>query len=296
MLKVTITTYNSGITVQDPKPVTATSADSAVVSMVPNETKEMIMQWGQLERIQSQLSDLAALGVLSFVIEPVGIADGVAEFAEQPGNMDAPAIDGFSNGAAATITAVGDTFDIIGDNLMGGQVQAGGRLLSILSTAYVQITLLNPGHAGNLYDLQIVDSGAGGLAVTSTLSATTGRTLVEVDLGGSATETVTGVTAAVDAVISAVALVTAVGVGTTVISALQAVTPLTGGIGTGISIKLGGLVCTLDAVDISAAPVAALTVTSPDLTAAPVAFAAADVVQLKVRSNEKEATLSAVLA
>lgn len=285
MLKVTITAYDSPVTVQDPRPVTQNNAEQAVVSVQPNTSRELIMQWGQLERIQAQLSDLAALDLCSFTIEPAG----VAEFAEQNQNLDAPSIDGVDNGGAA-ITAAGDTFDIIGTELLGGQVMASASVLGDTVAGSVFCEVLNPGYDGNLFDVQVTDVGAGGLAVSS--SVVDGRTVIDVNLGGSAAETCTTVAGAINTALAGVVQATVVGVGGTAITTVQAVTAFTGGVGVGMSVHFGGLACTVDAIDASAAPIYTVTVTSPSVAGF---LAAGDTAVLKVRSNDKVATANLTL-
>ena len=290
MLKVTITAYDSPVTIQDPRPVTQNNNEQAVVSVLQNTTREMIMQWGQLERIQSQLTSLSALDLISFVIEPVGVTDGVAEFAEQNENLDAPAIDGVDNGGAA-ITVAGDTFDIYGANLLGGQVQASASIAADTVAGSVLLESLNPGYAGNLYDFEVVDSGSGGLAATH--STVSGRIVMSVDLGGSTTETCTTVAGAINTDMAGLVFATVVGTGSTVISTEQAVTPLTGGIGTGMSVSLAGIACVVDAIDTSGAPQYKLTVTSPAVGG--FGLAAGDTAILRVTSNTKVATANLTL-
>jgi len=290
MLKVTITTFDAGVTVQDPKPVTTTKDDQAVISVDPNDSREMIMQWGQLERIQGQLTNLAAAGFCTFVIEPVGTADGVAEFAEQVQNADAPIIDAIDNGGAA-IALAGDTFDVVGTNLLGGQVQASATIAADTAAGSVLLEDLNPSYDGNFYDFEVVDSGGGGLAVTS--SVVSGRTVIEVDLGGSGSETCTGVTSAINTAMAGLVFATAVGVGSTVVSTIQAVTAFTGGIGLGFSVALAGIACTVNSIDITSAPVIKVNVTNPSL--AGVGVTADDSVTLSVRANDKLATASIII-
>lgn len=292
MLKVTITANDSPVTIQDPRPVTQNNTEQAVVSVAPSTTREMIMQWGQLERIQKQLTDLANLDLLSFVIEPVGTADGVAAFAEQNASLDSPSIDGIDNGGLA-ITAAGDSFDIYGNNLLGDQVQASATIAADTSAGSVLLEALNPGYSGNLYDFTVVDSGSGGLAVSH--STVSGRIVISIDLGGSTTETCTTVAAAVDSDMAGLVKATVVDTGSTVISTEQAVTAFTGGTGgTGIAVYLGGLACTVDAIDVSADPQHKVTVTSPDVTG--YGLAAGDTAVLKVVSNTKLSTATLTLA
>ena len=118
MLKLSITAFDSPVTVQDPKAVTQSNDQQAVISVDAGDTKTILMQWNQLERIQAQLTSLADLDLCTFSIEPGGT--DVAEFAEQNQNADAPSIDGVENGGAA-ITAGGNAdVDVFGTNLMGG--------------------------------------------------------------------------------------------------------------------------------------------------------------------------------
>lgn len=290
MLKVTITAYDSPVTVQDPRPVTQNNNEQAVVSVLPGTTREMIMQWGQLERIQGQLTALANLDLISFTIEPVGLADGVSEFAEQSDGLDSPAIDGVDNGGAA-ITAAGDTFDIYGANLLGGQVQASASIIADTVAGSVLLESLNPGYAGNLYDFEIVDSGIGGLAATH--STIDGRIVMSIDLGGSGAETCTTVAGAINTDMAGLVAATVVGVGATVVSTLVAATPLTGGIGTGMAVMLAGIACTIDAIDITGAPQYKLTVTSPAVSG--FGLAAGDTAVLRVTSSTKVATATLTL-
>jgi hypothetical protein len=287
MLKVTITAYDSPVTVQDPRPVTQNNTEQAVVSVQPNTTREMLMQWGQLERIQQQLTDLAALNLCTFAIEPAG----VAQFAEQNENLDAPSIDGVDAGGAG-VTIAGKAIAIVGTNLLGGQEMASSSVAADTVDGSVLMEVLNPGYDGNLYDFEVVDSDSGGLVVTPV--AVGDRTVISIDLGGSGTEDCTGVADAINTAMAGLVQAAVVGTGATVISTLQAVTAFLGGVGTGISVLFGGIACTVSAIDGSAAPIYTVSVSTPDV--ASLGLAAGDTAVLKVRSNDKVATANLTLA
>ena len=288
MLKVTITAYDSPVTVQDPRPGTLNNNEQAVVSVLENTTREMLMQWGQLERIQQQLTDLSALGLCSFVIEPAG----VAEFAEQNTNLDAPSIDGVENGGLA-ITAAGNVdVKVIGNELLGGQSMASAFVAGDTAAGKILLEVLNPGYAGNLFDFEVVDSGSGGIAVSS--SVISGRTVVSIDLGATTTETCTSIAADITTALGDVLQVSVIGTGSTVISELQAVTAFTGGVGTGLSALFGGVACTITHIDTASPPIYTVTLTTPDVATA-LGLAAGDTAVLRVRSNDKVATANLTL-
>jgi len=109
-----------------------------------------------------------------------------------------------------------------------------------------------------------------------------------VDLGGSAAETCTTVAAIINNPASPTfgyVIATVVGVGATAITTVQAVTPLTGGTGTGLWVRLAGLFCTVYEIDESAAPVYTLKAMTPDLT--PLAGSAGDKLLLEHRAGSK---------
>ncbi len=291
MLKVTITTFDSPVTVQDPRPTSQTALDQAVVSVEPNDVREMIMQWGQLERIQAQLTDLAALDLITFTIEPVTAVDGVAEFAEQNQNIDAPAIDVIDNGGAG-ITVGGDSFDIVGTNLLGGQVRANASVAGDTALGSILLEDLNPSYDGNLYDVEVIIDGAG--VAICTHAVVDGRTLITVNLRAAGAETCTTIAALINADMAGLVQATVVLAGATTITTVQAVTPFVDGAGTGLSVTLAGLACVVNTIDESAAPIFTVNVTSPDVSGT--GGAAGDSASLVVRAYNKVAQASTVLA
>lgn len=284
MLKVTLTANDSPITVQDPRPVNQANNEQGTYSVQPNTTREMIMQWGQLERISGQLDALAAAGLGSFSIESAG----GSSFAEQADAVDNPAIDLVDG---AVLAAGGSTPDLVGTNLLAGQVQASASVVGDTTAGSVLLECLNPGYDGNLYDVEVVDSGSGGLS--SAVATVDGREVVTVDLGGAATATCTTVAASLATTLAGLAQATVVGTGATAITTVQAVTAFTGGEGTGLSITLAGAACTVSAIDLSGAPIEVISLAA---TPAVTGGAAADIARLRVRSNAKEDVASVVLS
>jgi hypothetical protein len=148
-----------------------------------------------------------------------------------------------------------------------------------------------PGAEGNLIDFQVIDSGAA--AADCTTAVVSGRTVVTVNLKGQAAETCTTIAALINGACDGICFATVVGTGTTVIDAVQALTPFTGGSGPGMTILFGGAACAITSVDDSAAPIIEILVTTTALTGV---LAAGDVAVLSVRSGNKIATASSVLA
>lgn len=392
MVKLSITAINTSVTVQDPRAVTQSNEEQAVISVEAGDTKEVSMQWQQLERIAEQLTQLAALGFCTFNVD----ASGGPAFVEQADSIDNPSLDVVPGGiAAAGSTGV----NLTGANLLAGQVQASATLDGDTVAGSILLEDLNPGYAGNLKDVQVVDTasgaptkaslsidasggtgtvdieatiagtsgnlidveivdtasgglavssavvsgrtvitadlggdtptcttlaaaidaisgvdaaaggtasdtfttavalapltgGTGGLAVSSTV--VDGRTVITVDLGGTTAETCTSVAAAMNTVLAGVVKATVVGTGSTVFSTLQALKAFTGGEGTGLSITIAGVPCTITAINMAGTPLAeVITISTPNLSGT---ASATNVVKLRLRSDAKEDIVSVVLA
>lgn len=293
MLKVTVTTYGSPVTVQDPRPVNTNSEEQAVITVEANSTKTVLMQYGQLERMQGQLTKLAREGLLTFVIESgdytvvngeiVEVA-GFAELADAPTN---PSID-----LVETVPSTGGStgVDLVGDYLLNGQVMASASVAGDADAGSVTLEVLNPGYAGNLYDIVVVDSGGAGPA-TLTDAEVDGRTVLTLDLVG-VTVDCDGLKTLVDANYAGVIQATVVDVGGTNIS-VQDLQAFTGGEGTGLSVTLGGLACTVTAI--VPAPDPETSVADTITVTTPAVGAAGQVAKFRVRSDAKEDLASVVL-
>ena len=289
MLKVTITALSGPVTIQDPKPVSQTSSSQAVITVEAGTPASWTMQWQQLERIRDQLADLAALGLCTFAIES---AD-VPSFAEEAMYDEGPRIDSIDNGGAGLAIAGGDTPLVAGNELLAEQELANAIVLADTIAGSVLLRATNPGYDGNTIDFEVVDSLGGGLAVTTAVAA--GRRNIEIDLGGSAVETVTTVAAAVNALAGLAGIVEAieVGVGATVVSTLQDTTAFTGGVGQGLTVLFCGVACPVTNIDITGDPIIVLTLDTP---AAPAGLAAVDIGTITVRAGNKITSAAVVLA
>ena len=276
MLKITVTTFDSPCSIQDNYP-----PPGKVISFEPNDTKSFDVQWDQLERMGPQLDSLAGLGFLTYT---VGGTDGMSltEQADSPGN---PILDYAEPGVG--ITAASQALVITGQKLLAGQVQAEATVEGDTAAGSVLLKATNPGAQGNRYDVEVVDSGGvGGLAVAVNVVA--GRTVITIDLDGSAAETVATVVALINNVASAtygLVHATEVGVNTTPITATQALEAFTGGVGSGMQVTLASLACTVVSIDISADPIHQITLATPSLVA--LGLATGDALKLEVRSGGK---------
>lgn len=275
MLRITVTTYDSPCTIQDPRP-----PKGRVINFEPNDVKSFDVQWDEMERLGTQLDALAAAGFLTYV--PAGTeGQSLVEQADSPGN---PVVD---YAAPGTITAASLSLAITGNRLLAGQVVAEATVESDdTPTGSVLLEAVNPGAQGNRYDVQIIDSLAGGLTVA--VATVDSREVITIDLGGSAAETCTTVAALINNAVSAtygMVHATVVGVGATGVTALQAVTAFTGGVGSGMSITLAGLPCTVVSIDQTGAPIIEITLATPSLVA--LGLATGDKLKLEVRSGGK---------
>lgn len=274
MLRVTATIKDRPCTIQDPYP-----PKGFVKNFEPSGTESVDMQWDQFERLAPQLNALVAADFLTYI---VATTDGpaVTEQSDSPGN---PSLDYAEPGI---ITAAVDVLLITGNKLLAGQVVAEYTLPADTVAGDVLIEAVNPGGSGNLIDVEIIDSAGGGLAIAT--AVVVGRTVISIDLGGSAGETCTTVAAIINNAASdtyGLVHATVVGVGATAITALTALAPLTGGVGSGMSITLAGLPCIVVSIDQSGAPVIAITLATPALTG--LSLATDDMLKLEVRSYGK---------
>ncbi len=280
MIKLSITTKDTSITAQDPRPVTQANEEQAVISVEPSSTKSVIMQWGQLERIANQLQDMAEMGLCTFAIE----STGGAGFVEQADAPDNPSID-LVTGAVLAAGATGIL--VTGNNLLAGQELAELVINGDAATGTVTVTSLVVGYAGNDIDVEVIDTGSAGLAVSSAVVA--GRTVITVNLGASATEDCSTVAAAITAAMVGTVKAVAGGTTTDLIATVRALAPLTGGVGTGLSVTLAGAACTITDIDLSGAPIEVITIDTPAIGTV------ADVAKLKVLSDAKESLASVIL-
>jgi len=281
MVKLSITAINTSVTVQDPRALTQNNGEQAVISVEAGDTKAVNMQWQQLERIASQLVELANLGFLTFAID----ASDSPAFVQQADSIDNPSLD-----IVPAIAAAGSVgIDITGTNLTAGQVQATAQLVSGLGAGFVDINVTEPGYAGNEWDVVVVDSGGAGPAA-ATMAVVDGRNVITVDLVG-VTRTCTQVAALIDAIAGVEATASGTATEDVLVQALQA---FTGGIGTGLVITLAGVPCIINSIDLSGAPIEVINIDTPGLAGAGTAVAT-DVVKLRIRSDSKEDLASVTL-
>lgn len=275
MLRITATVGNRPCTIQDPRP-----PQGFVKNFTPDAVESIDMQWDQFERLCPQLNALVAADFLTYII---ATTDGPAatEQADSPGN---PSLDYAEPGV---ITAASMALVITGNKLLAEQVQASATVDSDdTPTGSVLLEAVNPGGQGNLIDVEVIDSAGGGLTVAT--AVVDGRTVITIDLGGSAGETCTTVAAIVNNPASdtyGLVQATVVGVGGTGITAIMALVPLTGGVGAGMSITLAGLPCVVVSIDKTGDPIIVITLATPVLT--PLSLATNDRLKLEVRAYGK---------
>lgn len=284
MLRITVTAKDSPITVQDPRPVTQNNAEQGVFHVEPNTSKDMDLSWAQVERVAAQLNALAALDLCTFVID----GTGGPSFAEQPDSADNPVIDYGSDGI---ITAVSQALVLTGNNLLAGQVSAFASILADTVAGSVLVESVNPGAQDNIYDVEVIDSGGGGLDIG--IATVEGREVITINLGGAAGEDCDSIAALINNtgnVAYGLVHATVVGVGGTAITTAKALVPFTGGIGTGLSITLAGIACIIVSIDISADPVHVITLATPALGGLSLSTSAP--LRLQLRANGKTADLT----
>jgi hypothetical protein len=274
MLRITATIKDRPCTIQDPFP-----PQGFVKNFTPNAVESFDVQWDQLERLAPQLNALVAQDFLTYI---VATTDGpsVTEQSDSPGN---PSLDYAEPGV---ITAVSLSLVLTGNKLLGNQVVAEHTIPGDTVAGSVLVEAVNPGGQGNDIDVEVVDTLGGGLTVA--VNVVDGRQVITIDLGGSAAETCTTVAALINNPASAtygLVQATAVDAGATAIATIRALAPLTGGVGSGMSITLAGLPCTVVSIDQSGAPTIAITVATPAL--GPLGLATGDKLKLELRSDGK---------
>jgi hypothetical protein len=287
MLKVTITANDSPINVQDPRPTNNHGEEQPSYTIEPNTSKSIEVSWQYLERIANQLEALAALEppLCSFTIEP----SSAPAFAQQPDNPDVPIIDHIDKNSPVQ---AGDTLVVTGPNLGGGEM-AELVLDGDAETGTLTVKAL-PGSDGNLYDLEVIDEGVGGLAVG--LATVEGREVITVNLGGSGAETVTTVAAAInDSAAPTYGLVfaAAAGTGTDLIATERALAPLVGGTGVGYAVTIAGVACVVESIDDSDPAAVVVTVATGDYSTIGLASTAPITLQIRANGKVAIATLAA---
>lgn len=280
MLRITVTAKNNPVTIQDPRPVTQSNLEQGVFHIEPGTPKIMDLTWGQVERIRTQLDALTALGFVTFTVE----GSPVSAFARQADSLNNPAIDYADDSAMAP---AGQALTLTGTNLLAGQTRASAAIAGDTVAGHVDLFLTNPGAQGNFYDVKVVDTGGSG-GLTVAIATVLGREVITIDLGGSAAETVTKIVTKINTagqptygIVQAVA----VGTGSTPITTVRALTAFTGGVGSGMSVTLAGIACTVVAVNIAGDPIHVLTLATPSLAGLSLSTGAPLVLEL--RSNGK---------
>lgn len=288
MLKVTVTAKNSPINIQDPRPTNQTQGELVAYTIEAGQTKDIIVQWGHVERIAQQLSDLEALGLCTFVIAGAGSKG----FAEQPDGSLNPVIDFVDDGS---ITAVSQALVVTGHNLLAGQTIAQVTVPGDTSAGRVVVQSVNPGGKSNDYDIEVVNVGGAGLNVAVNVVA--GRTVITVNLGGSVAETCTTVAGIINNPAKptyGLVRATVGGAGATAIATVRALTPFAGGAGAGMSVTLAGLPCIVVSIVTTGAPIYVLNLATPAL--GPLGLGAGAPLMLQIRSNSKVTTATLVHA
>jgi hypothetical protein len=286
MIKVNVTAVNN-VAIQDPRPG---MSEQLVWEVAAGTTKSIIMDDGQLERLAPVLDRMAADGAISYILAPAEtyIRDGVTydlpAYAEQPGSDSDPAID-----STTAIAVGGGSATVVVNNLLGAQTFATARLITDEdpTASWMNIVALNAGTSGNDISVKITNVGNGGLAVTYANS------IVDINLGG-ASRALSAVVAAFNITMAGVAKSVAYGNGAKLFTTALAAVSLSGGLGTGYSVTLGGAACvvtdvtgtfnvTTNVYTPTGSPVVTLTVTTPSLGTA----ATGSNVMLQVRSDNR---------
>lgn len=273
MLKVTITTGPSAVTIQDPRAVTQANTEQAVLYVPGSTTKSFTMQFNQLERIRTQLDAAVAQGLCSFVL-----ANAESGYAEQPDAPDSPIITAVND---STLTAASQALLIYGKHLDGYGTVATASIPGDTTAGSVALKSVQPAALGNKYAVKVIDSGSGGLSRTFTL--VDGLYVLSINLGASTAVTVTSLVASLNdpaSPVYGIMRAAAVGTGSTPITAVHAQTQFTGGKGIGLSVAIAGLPATI--VDSTAT---LLTLATPVLT--PLSLSSGAALNIHVNSNGK---------
>jgi len=279
MLKVTITANDSPITVQDPRPTNNYGEEQAAYSLEPGETKSVNVSWQYIERIAAQLEALAALDppLCSFTIEP----SDAPMFVQQSDAPDVPIIDYIDKNAPVQ---AGDTLVATGPNLAGGAM-AYAEIVGDGAVGKCELYAM-PGSDGNLYDIEVVDTGGGGLSVA--INTVGSREVITIDLGGSAAETVTTLAALINNSGSAtygLVFARATGTGTDPVTTARDLVAFSGGTGVGLSVTLAGVACVVTDIDDSTPTAVVLTIATGDYSTLGLASGAP--ITLQIRANGK---------
>lgn len=238
MPKISITAVNANVQIQDDFP-----AEGALVMDVQSgETRHYEISWGQLQRVEDQLSAFELKGFLTYVV-----TSSTLDPRAQEGDLEGlPLIDYLSANEVSTASGVTGVV-MEGVNLLGDATFAETNVGDTTDVdASLRVRALIPGVDANAYSVVVVDSAGGGLAVTVSTNQ------IEVDLGG-ATSTAEAVRDAINAESTAKLMVLAAfystGDGSANFTQLQADTSLTGGTGSGVIVTCAGEDATITAID-----------------------------------------------
>jgi hypothetical protein len=157
----------------------------------------------------------------------------------------------------AIAAAGSSTPDIVGTNLMNGQIQASAVLVSD-GDGVITCTAIMPGEPGNLIDIAVEDTGGGGL--TAGVVPVAGKNVITIDLGG-ATPDCTAVAAVLDGTPAIAALITTAVTGTAADEiVVQDAHAFAGGVGSGITVLTGEVEAIITAIDLTSTPTETITV------------------------------------
>jgi len=235
MPKLTITALNSDVSIQDPFP-----AEGQLSVRILAGTSHVMdyVHWAQFQRIAAQLVALEAAGKLEYAVEASDL-DSRAQEADLEGLPNIDYID------TPTVAVAGQ----VGIKMYGPVIEGFQQLFAELDlgdgsdpNAVVSVRALLPGYDGNKYEVEVVDTGGGGLTIAVAADKIT------VDQGGSGSDagTVAGAINA-DATAKTMVFCAAGGTGLGVV-AVQALANLEGGVGSGITLTCGGFPCTITAI------------------------------------------------
>jgi hypothetical protein len=286
MLRITVTTFGSPVVIQDPRPTNNFGTEQVSYTVPPSTTKNLDISWQQLERVATQLEALAAQGLITFTIEP----SAAPVFAQQLDNPDVPTIDYASENS---LVKTGDTVNVVGPNLNGGNM-ATTTIESDDGAGHVVVNAF-PGNDGNTYDIEIVDTGSGG--ITLVMATVAGRHVITIDLGGATTETVTTIAALINNAASdtyGLVFATVTGTSTKVIKTVRALVALIGGTGVGFTATLAGIACIVTRIVTTVPSAVVVSLVTPDYSS--LSLPAGAPINLQIRANGKVATATMLAA
>lgn len=238
-MKLTVVALNGQLSIQDPNPlegifsITLNQGDTGIYTVTP----------GQLERIKPALMDMESRTVdgeplMSWAIDRVLTDD---ERAEVTTLLTTPKLTQMV-GAGINPAGVAD-LEFVGTNLLAAQTKATIDVGDDITLGVVRYTAVKPGAPGNLITVKHVIAGLG-TPLSVAVASNDIIVYLATDGAGVVTSTAANILTAVntDAAAKLLVLATAPYAG---LGQAAAVTNLAGGLGEGVSLKIGSTACSI---------------------------------------------------